>query len=186
MELRLDSVMNDIPYWCVFRAQTGISSAAMLTLFIPFHRGNRVCAAHGVHVPTYLDAEVLRGSASTHAHPNLLSTSLRLTCRFVTIEIQDSFTHSISARAQMRTPVLTEYIFPRGSAQEQEPFDPACFIFASPMSTPPYTLNCNFTVVSPFDDPTNSSISMPPPPPPLLSPPLVVCWGKHSQRFGSE
>ena len=38
--------------------------------------------------------------------------------------------------------------------------------------------------LSPFDDPTNSSISMSPPPPPLLSPPLVVYWGKHSQRFG--
>ena len=89
MELRLDSMTNDIPYWCVFRAQTGISSAAMLTLFILFHRGNRVCVAHDARVPTCLDAEVLRGSASTHARPNLFST---FTCRFVTIEIQDSFT----------------------------------------------------------------------------------------------
>ena len=48
-----------------------------------------MCVARGARVPTCLDAEVLRGSASTHAHPNLFST---FTCRFVTIEIQVSFT----------------------------------------------------------------------------------------------
>ena len=138
MELKFDSMTFDIPYWYVFRAQTGISSAAILTLpFILFHRGNRVRAAHGVHVPTCLHTEVLSRSASTHAHTNL-STSLP-----IHLPSQQSKSKILSPTVcplwLKYAPLHSQSPFsPKVTPQKQESFDPGGSIsFASPLSTPP-------------------------------------------------
>ena len=138
MELKSDSMMVDISYWCVSKAQTGVSSAAILTLpFILFHRGNRVRAAHGVHVPTCLHTEVLSRSASTHAHANL-STSLP-----IHLPSQQSKSKILSPSV---CPLWLKYALldsqslfsPKVTPQKQESFDPAGSIsLASPLLTPP-------------------------------------------------
>ena len=80
--------------------------------------------------------------------------------------------------------------------QKQRPFNPTSSTLStstyltSPVSTPSRTLNYGFPATSPFNDSTNSNMSMstsvPPSPSPMLSSPLMAYRGKHSQSSGSE
>jgi len=93
------------------------------------------------------------------------------------------------------TPV-THVALCKVTPQKQRPFNPTSSTLStstyltSPVSTPSRTLNYKFPTASPFNDSTNSNMSMstsvPPSPSPLLSSPLMAYRGKHSQSAGSK
>lgn len=99
-----------------------------------------------------------------------------------------------SPRNRMCPRVLTR-VFQKVTPQKQKPFNPASSTLStstyltSPVSTPSRTLNYKLPTASPFNDSTNSNVSMstgvPPSPSPLLSSPLMAYRGKHSHTAGS-
>lgn len=120
MELKLDSVTDNTCYWCMFRAQTRISSAAMLKpFFVLFQGGSHASAPHDVHIPICLHIEVLRGSVSTAPTPakplilppNSPTASQQANPRSLTCSM------SMSTRTQMRAPALIELVFPQGDTE---------------------------------------------------------------------
>jgi len=164
-------------------------------LFYPFRRGKRVRTALDVDFPIRLRTKIPKRPIPTNAHtcegfqyPSQLTGSL-------TDKTKDPFTHSMFPK-KSNGPSCTHLDLKKVTPQKQKPFNPSSSTLStssyltSPVSTPSRTLNYKFPAASPFNDSTNSNVSMstsvPPSPSPLLSSPLMAYRGKHPQSAGSE
>ena len=169
---------------------------AICSVLIPlFPRGRSVCAAHDIDIPVCLRADVPKRSIPTYAHTSeAFQYPSQLACRVTSAKIQSPFTRGTFPRDSYQ-PSCTHVGLYKVTPQKQKPFNPASSTLStsayltSPVSTPSRTLNYKFPAASPFNESTNSNMSMstsvPPSPSPLLSSPLMAYRGKHPQSAGS-